>query len=250
MNAASAVSDQPLLHSLEALAVGDLVLRVASPTRGSTLEIVVERDASLVLKAPPMATTATARDFVASKRSWIYRRLAEKDALVGPPIVKSFVPGEGFAYLGRSYRLTIDESTTEVRLDHGRFVMSAGLPLEGRDRMRRWYIATGQPWLERRLAAWSARGLRRGGRGSRPRIPLGFGQTDRGAGSNQRSLGHVATTSEPDRLRARARTRSPDGGEPHPRVLDDRRTNNAWLRGTKGRARLHRQERLARTNGQ
>jgi predicted metal-dependent hydrolase len=157
MNPASAVSDQPLLHTLEALTVGDLVLRVATPTRGSTLEIVVERDASLVLKAPPTATTASARDFVASKRSWIYRRLAEKDALIGPPIVKSFIPGEGFAYLGRSYRLTIDESTNDVRLDHGRFVMSAGLAGESRDRMRRWYIATGQPWLERRLAAWSAR---------------------------------------------------------------------------------------------
>ena len=35
--------------------------------------------------------------------------------------------------------------------------MSAGLAEEGRDRMRRWYIETGQPWLERRLAAWSAR---------------------------------------------------------------------------------------------
>ena len=150
-------SDERLLHSLDVLAVGDLVFSVASPTRGSRLEIVVERDASLLLKAPPMATTASAREFVVSKRSWIYRRLAEKDALIGPPIVKSFVPGEGFAYLGRSYRLALDDAAEDVRLDHGRFVMSADTARGGRDTMRRWYIATGQPWLQRRVIPWASR---------------------------------------------------------------------------------------------
>lgn len=94
MTTIDTVADESLVHSLSVLTVGDLVLSVASPTRGSTLEIVVERDASLVLKAPPMATAARAREFVASRQSWIYRRLAEKDALIGPPIIKSFVPGE------------------------------------------------------------------------------------------------------------------------------------------------------------
>lgn len=97
------------------------------------------------------------REFVASKQSWIYRRLAEKDALIGPPIVKSFVPGEGFAYLGRSYRLALDDAGEDVRLDHGRFVMSADTARDGRDTMRRWYIATGQPWLQRRVIPWASR---------------------------------------------------------------------------------------------
>lgn len=95
-----------------------------------------------------------------SKRSWIYRRLAEKDALIGPPIAKTFANGEGFAYLGRSYRLTLDDSVTDVRLDRGRFVVPAsfaGSSSEGRDAMRRWYIAAGQAWLQRRIAPWVSR---------------------------------------------------------------------------------------------
>ena len=99
------------LHDLPALVVGDLMLEVAPPSDRKTIEIVVERDASLVLKAPPAATIERARQFVIAKRPWLYRKLAEKDALTGPPVVKQFVEGEGFAYLGRSYRLTLTTGT-------------------------------------------------------------------------------------------------------------------------------------------
>ena len=80
MTAMAAVSARsaPLLHDLRTLAVGDLVLQVAPPGDRKTIEIVVERDASLVLKAPPTATVERAEQFVASKREWIYRKLADK----------------------------------------------------------------------------------------------------------------------------------------------------------------------------
>ncbi len=149
-----------LLHDLTQLDVGDLLFTIAPPTRTSSIEVIVERDASLVLKAPATATADRAREFVVSKRLWIYRRLAEKDALIGPPIAKSFANGEGFAYLGRSYRLTLDDSVTDVRLDRGRFVVPGSFGADaaaGREAMRRWYIATGQTWLQRRIIPWGAR---------------------------------------------------------------------------------------------
>ena len=94
------------LHDLPELVVGDLTFQVAPPRERKTIEIVVERDASLVLKAPSAATIEQATWFVNTRRQWIYRKLIEKDALSGPPVVKRFVEGEGFAYVGRSYRLT------------------------------------------------------------------------------------------------------------------------------------------------
>ena len=145
------------VHSFNVLTVGDLSLTVAPPTRAASMEIVVERDASLVLRAPDFVTADAARAFVTSRRSWIYRRLAEKDALIGPPVVKTFVDGEGFAYLGRSYRLSLDGTAAEVRLDRGRFSLAPCSADEGRDAMRRWYVATGQPWLNRRIVSWAAR---------------------------------------------------------------------------------------------
>ena len=158
MTAATAIAAP--LHDLETLVVGDLALEVAPPSDRKTIEIVVERDASLVLKAPPTATIDRAEQFVLAKRPWIYRKLADKDALTGPPVVKQFVEGEGFAYLGRSYRLTL---TTEIagpggiRLERGRFHLLATQAHEGATHMRRWYTETGGQWLRRRLRPWAAR---------------------------------------------------------------------------------------------
>ena len=92
----SAASVAPV-HDVPTLVVGDLVLAVAPPSDRMTIEIVVERSASLILKAPHGVTVERATRFVIDKRRWIYRKLAEKDALTGPPIVKQFVEGEGFA---------------------------------------------------------------------------------------------------------------------------------------------------------
>lgn len=95
--------------------------------------------------------------FVNDKRQWVYRKLAEKDALTGTPITKQFVEGEGFAYLGRSYRLTFTESVTDVRLERGRFHMNPSQASEGAEAMRRWYTATGTQWLQKRVRPWVKR---------------------------------------------------------------------------------------------
>ena len=169
------------IHDLPALVAGDLVFAVAPPADRTTIEIVVERDASLVLKAPHGVTVERATQFVSTKRGWVYRKLAEKDALTGPPIVKQFVEGEGFAYLGRSYRLTLtaespgvrlnqgrpvqharpDSARTAdppaVRLERGRFHLAATGADQGAAAMRRWYTDAGGQWLRRRIRPWAAR---------------------------------------------------------------------------------------------
>jgi predicted metal-dependent hydrolase len=145
------------IHELETVSVGDLVLDVSPPTDRATLEVVVDRDASLTVKAPRATTVEQVEAFVSAKRSWIYRRLAEKDALVGPTIEKQFVDGEGFAYLGRSHRLRLDETADAVRLDRGRFVMSPAMAQDGSTAMQDWYSATGRRWLRRRVHPWAAR---------------------------------------------------------------------------------------------
>ena len=147
------------VHDLSSLLVGDLTLEVAPPGDRKTIEVIVERDASLVLKAPPGVSAERATQFVIAKRQWIYRKLAEKDALTGPPIVKQFVEGEGFAYLGRSYRLTLTEGdgTRRVRLERGRFLLPAVEADRGAAVMRRWYTDVGGPWLQRRIRPWAAR---------------------------------------------------------------------------------------------
>lgn len=139
--------------------VDGLVFDVFSRPRRSTLEISVERDASLSLKVPEQATMGQVEAFVAAKRGWIFRKLAEKDALFHPPIVKQLVDGEGFAYLGRSHRLLlVDDQDVPAKLERGRLrVRRSDASSDGVAVLRRWYQSTGSSWLARRVQPWAAR---------------------------------------------------------------------------------------------
>ncbi|MDE0440362.1 MAG: DUF45 domain-containing protein, partial [bacterium] len=74
-----------------------------------------------------------------------------------PPVVKRFVEGEGFAYLGRNYRLTLTPEGAGVHLNRGRFHLPASEADRGPQAMRRWYTEVGARWLQNRIRPWAAR---------------------------------------------------------------------------------------------
>lgn len=124
------------------------------------LEITVDRDGALILSTPTGVGEPRLRDFVRRKRMWVYRQLARRDALVRPIPRKQFVDGEGFLYLGRSYRLRLapkSNVSAPVKLDRGRLVMSRDVAATGRTHLRRWYAARATPWLSVRVRAYAAR---------------------------------------------------------------------------------------------
>lgn len=154
----------------------------ARPTR-RTIEVIVERDASLSVKVPEGRSVEEVASFIDTNRGWIHRKLAEKDALLGPTITKEFVDGEGFLYLGRSHRLKLVDpvgsasakaggrsnaasaeaggrsnaasaEAPDVRLVRGRFELRRDRVDDGVAVMRSWYASTGTAWLERRLSPW------------------------------------------------------------------------------------------------
>lgn len=122
------------------------------------MEITVDRGGELILSAPPDVPDATLRDFVQRKRMWVYKQLARKDALPRQVQSKAFVDGEGFTYLGRSYRLRlVSEADAAVKLVGGRFVMPKELAREGREHLIRWYCERGRPWLWGKVKEYAAR---------------------------------------------------------------------------------------------
>jgi predicted metal-dependent hydrolase len=136
---------------------------LARPDR-RTLEITIERDASLTVKVPAGATVDQVEKLIDAKQDWIHRKLAEKHALWGAPVAKQLVDGEGFPYLGRTHRLQLVAGNTDtgppVRLHRGRLQMQrrlAGDPDRAVDSLRTWYRQTGTPWLRRRLRPWADR---------------------------------------------------------------------------------------------
>lgn len=139
------------------LDVGGLEIAVMERPERKTMEITIDRDGSLFVAVPAGTPDDPVRDFVDRKQDWIHRKLIEKaDFLpVIPP--KEIVDGEGFAYLGRSYRLLLtDNQDVPVKLLHGRLCLRRSTQHPAAD-LRAWYRATGSAWLNRRIKPWADR---------------------------------------------------------------------------------------------
>lgn len=120
-------------------------------------KLTIEADGSLRLQAAGDVATDELTRFLASKRDWVYRKLAEKEVLQHEPITKELVDGEGFLYLGRSHRLKLTETDGAVRLERGRLVMPSGLASDGPAHLIAWYQRCGETWLRPRVRSWAER---------------------------------------------------------------------------------------------
>lgn len=134
-------------------------MRVPVETVGTSRKarLTVEADGSLRMRAAEDIATDELTRFLASKRTWVYRKLAEKEALQHEPISKEFVDGEGFLYLGRSYRLKVADDGGPVRLERGRLVLPASLAAHGEAYLVAWYRRCGEAWLRPRVRSWAER---------------------------------------------------------------------------------------------
>lgn len=142
----------------EVLKIDDLQFDVRRSSRRTTMEIIVDRGGELIISAPEVAPEHLLVEFIREKRFWIYSKIAEKERLQQPVGTKEFVNGEGFLYLGRSYRLLlVEESDTPLQLKAGRFRLARSETLCGRECFVQWYRERGLIWLSRRLARWASR---------------------------------------------------------------------------------------------
>ncbi|MSP73945.1 MAG: M48 family peptidase [Myxococcales bacterium] len=138
------------------LTLDDLAVEVRFSTRRKTVELTVERDGSLTVRAPLGIEAEVLEGFVRDKQLWIYTKLAEKNALRQPEPAKAFVTGEGFKYLGRSYRLLlVDEEDVPLKLEAGRFKLLRSEVGRGRDHFVAWYKAHALPWFRRRVKLYA-----------------------------------------------------------------------------------------------
>lgn len=143
---------------MSTLTVNDLRFEVRRSDRRRALEITVDRGGELILSAPPDVSDAKLREFVQRKRMWVYKQLARKEAQSRKAPSKVFTDGEGFDYLGRTYRLRlVPESDAAVKLIGGRFVMPKALARDGREHLIRWYCERARPWLWSKVQDYAAR---------------------------------------------------------------------------------------------
>ncbi|MFI1735184.1 M48 family metallopeptidase [Streptomyces acidicola] len=140
------------------LQVGRLEIDVVVvPDRGG-VRLTVERDARITATVPAGLDTARLIAVVRSRRRWIYDKLDERTEEAALRPGKEFVTGEGFHYLGRSYRLKIvDEAPAPVGLVRGRLLVRRDCLDRAQDELITWYRRRGNVWLPARAEPWAQR---------------------------------------------------------------------------------------------
>lgn len=124
----------------------------------ATADIIIERDGSILVRAPDWADDGQLAEIVEAKHYWIYQSLAEWRDLNVTRILREFKNGEGFLYLGRSYRLLLVSDQEEpLLLKNGRFTLRRDLIERGeieaaKTAFRDYYVARGIERLKKRVA--------------------------------------------------------------------------------------------------
>lgn len=143
--------------------VRDIHYQLLPGTQRRTTDIVIERNGLITVRPPAHMTPEQVDETVFAKRMWIYRNLAEWRDLNANRVVREWVNGESFLYLGSSYRLSlVDEQDEPLKLKDGHFcLLRSVIETGGRAAALRafeaFYAAKGQSRLEARVAHFAPR---------------------------------------------------------------------------------------------
>lgn len=146
------------VEAMPARRVGDIEYELVRSAQRKTLDVVIERDGQVSVHAPAHVSEQQADAVVARKRLWIYRTLAEWRDLNASRVTREWVNGEGFPYLGCSYRLLlVQDQDRPLLLKEGRFRLRRALIEQGgetasRQAFQDFYQIKGQERLSRRVA--------------------------------------------------------------------------------------------------
>ena len=105
------------------MCAGDIEFALIRSDR-KTADIVIERSGDVIVRAPFDIDDDKIRKIVA-RELWVHRSITEWAELNASRMHRPFVQGQGFAYLGRSYRLKfVVDTEVALRLKDGRWELS------------------------------------------------------------------------------------------------------------------------------
>ena len=129
-------------------------------SRRKTASIYIERDGQVSILVPDKLTDRQVEALLESKRKWIYKSLAEWQDLNARRVHRDYVNGEGFLYLGRSYRLKLVSDLAEpLMLKDGYFCLrtnNGSLP-DADAAFKAFYRAKGDVRIPPRVAYYQAK---------------------------------------------------------------------------------------------
>lgn len=120
--------------------VSDLDVKIVRANR-KTLSIFVERDGSISARVPKDMEKSKIKTILESKEYQIHKNLADWTSLNESKIIREYVNGQSFMYLGRNYRLqlTNNKDTSSLVLKNGYFLFPKMEQKNGKKLFREFY---------------------------------------------------------------------------------------------------------------
>jgi predicted metal-dependent hydrolase len=109
-------------------------------SKRKTINILVDRDRQVVVRAPQGTDPQRIQKTVESKKFWLYEKLNHRQKY--PPVkrAKELVSGESLMYLGRNYRLElVSEGPAKVVFDQ-KFIIPRSPRPTASSRLIQWYM--------------------------------------------------------------------------------------------------------------
>lgn len=127
-------------------------------SKRKTIGLIVQRDGSLVVRAPLHAGRSQIEQVVLEHQEWIHRKRAEILAKPAPPAPKLFIDGELFQYLGRCYPLEIVASARpRLQFSAGHFLLARAALPDAREAFLAWYKTQAKTVFNERVAQLAKR---------------------------------------------------------------------------------------------
>ena len=133
-----------------------------------SLGLTIERDGAVIVRVPLNLGDEVVEKFVSEKRIWIQQKLAQKASVNRKAPKREFVNGQGFLYLGRSYRLRYVDGSAEpsaqkksdgqrLYLRHGYFELDVRQERNARKLFISWYRGKTEEKLRGRIPRYDKR---------------------------------------------------------------------------------------------
>lgn len=119
--------------------LGALDINVIRSKR-KTISIYIERDGSVTARVPDHLDESELSSDISAKEYLIHKHIAEWTSLNESKVLREYVNGQSFLYLGRNYRLRlIDEESRAVILKNGRFLLSKSHKTQAKEYFKQFY---------------------------------------------------------------------------------------------------------------
>jgi len=116
-----------------------------------TVSLIVERDRSVIVRAPIGTSDTDIERIIAEKKLWLFEKLRHPQKYPQPPIKKEFVTGESLLYMGRNYQLEITQDDFIGVRFYSKFYISQQHKREAGILIKTWYLERAREKLPSRI---------------------------------------------------------------------------------------------------